>query len=286
MQHDKRIFEEIVKAQTENRAVALAVVTGSSGSAPQRAGAKMLVQTGGAIIGTVGGGPVEAEVIRQALECLDNGSGPRTLEIELNRENGFMCGGRMSIYLEPLLPLPLLIVLGAGHVGKAAAAMAGFCGFRVRVIDDRPEYANRENIPTADEFVVGSFAEALAASAPDHRSSILIATRGHEHDLVCLQAALKTPAAFIGVVGSRRKRRGFLAALKKAGFGQPDLERFQMPVGLAIGAVSPEEIGVSIMAQLIESRRRNAAVVHHCPAAGSGPLTPDGYQQAIAALGA
>jgi len=281
-QDEAQFFAEIAKARGNHEAVALAVVTASMGSAPRKAGAKMLVWRDGSISGSVGGGAVEAEVIAAARECLDNGGQPRTIQKELNEENGLVCGGSISIYIEPFLPRPALVVVGAGHVGKALTALAGFCGFHTTVIDDRPELANHANIPWADDFRTGDFVKAIAGVRCGAETRIVIATRGHEHDYVSLVQALKTPAPYVGVVGSRKKRSGFFKALLDEGFAPEDLDRVHLPVGLAIGSDAPEEIAVSIMAQIIQ-RKNHGKSSGSCPASGSGTITAHAGHQAVAA---
>lgn len=280
---EAKIYEEILRARTENVPVALAIVIESHGSSPQRAGAKMLVRADGSTIGTVGGGPVEKDVINLGRESLNRRIGPRTMDVELDEENGFLCGGRMRIYVEPLYPQPRLIIMGAGHVGQALAHLGDYSGYHTTVIDDREEYANRENIPVGEVLVVSDFREALAGLAVDKESSLLIATRGHEHDFSAALAALATPAAYIGIVGSRKKKASFFNSLEEKGFSDGDLQRIHMPVGLSIGSVTPAEIAVSIMAQIIQQRRCNASSADRGNDSCRRPLPAHGCEQAAAA---
>ncbi|MFO7761002.1 MAG: XdhC/CoxI family protein [Desulfobia sp.] len=281
--NETRIYEEILRARTENKSVALALVTESQGSAPRKAGAKMLIRADGGIIGTVGGGPVEKDVITMARDLISRKTGPRTMEVELGKENGFLCGGRMKIYVEPLYPEPRLIILGAGHVGKALANLAGFSGFRTTVIDDRQEYANPDNIPVGELLVISDFQDALSGLEVDGETSLLIATRGHEHDFSAALAALESPASYIGIVGSKKKKAAFMQSLKNRGYGELDLQRIRMPVGLAIGSVTPEEIAISIMAQIIQERRINASSSDRSGHSCRRPLPAHGHDQAAAA---
>lgn len=206
------------------------------------------------------------------------------MEFELDEKNGFLCGGRMRIYVEPLYPEPRLIILGAGHVGKALANLAGFSGFRPTVIDDREEYANRDNIPVGEVLVISDFQDALSGLTVDEETGILIATRGHEHDFSATLTALDTPASYIGIVGSRKKRASFLQSLIDRGYGEIDLQRIRMPVGLAIGSVTPEEIAISIMAQIIQERRSNASSSDRSGHSCRRPLAAHGYDQAASAV--
>ncbi|MDA8242275.1 MAG: XdhC/CoxI family protein [Nitrospiraceae bacterium] len=253
------IYEEVVRLKKEGRASALATIVQCVGSSPQKEGAKMLVRDDGSIVGTMGGGCLEAEVIQASVMTIRDGS-PRTVPIELTeRHGGLVCGGKVLVYIEPVIPEPRLIILGAGHVGRALAGAATFAGFRTTVADDREEYANRENIPDADEIVVHGFGDMFARIFVDESAYIVIATRGHNHDLDALKAALGTKAKYIGLLGSRRKRALLFKTLREAGFLEVDIERIVTPVGLAIGSVTPEEIAISIMAQIIQKRRESIA---------------------------
>jgi xanthine dehydrogenase accessory factor len=253
------IYEEIVRLKKEGRSSALATIVQCSGSSPQKEGAKMLVRDDGSIAGTMGGGCLEAEVIQAAVMTIRDGS-PRTVPFELTeRHGGLVCGGKVLVYIEPIIPEPKLIILGAGHVGKALVNVAKFAGFRTTVADDREEFANRGNIPDAGEIVVHEFGDMFSRLFIDENAYIVIATRGHNHDLDALKAALGTRAKYIGLLGSRRKRALLFKTLREAGFSEEDIGRVVTPVGLPIGSVTPEEIAISIMAQIIQKRRESIA---------------------------
>ncbi len=251
------IYEEIVRLKKDGRPSALATIVQCIGSSPQKEGAKMLVRDDGSIAGTLGGGCLEAEVIQASVMAIKDGS-PRTLPIELTeRHGGLVCGGKVLVYIEPVIPEPRLVILGAGHVGRALASAAKFSGFKTTVVDDREEFANRENIPDADEMVVHNPGDAFSRVCVDSSSYVVIATRGHNHDLDALKAALRTSARYIGLLGSRRKRALLLKTLCEDGFSKEDVGRVITPVGLPIGSVTPEEIAISIMAQIIQKRREH-----------------------------
>ncbi len=248
------IYEEIVKLLNEGRGCSLATIVQCSGSTPQKIGAKMLVREDGSILGTVGGGSLEAEVIEYALKVLKEGA-PRTISFDLAEDQGkLLCGGKVLVYIEPLLVAPHLIILGAGHVGKALSRAARFLGYRVTVVDDREEYANNNNLPDADTVVVTDFRDVFPRVAVDDSTYIVIATRGHDHDFDAVMAALHTKAGYIGLLGSKRKKTLFLENLEKEGFSREDIGRVIIPVGIPIGSVTPEEIAISIMAQIIQTR--------------------------------
>lgn len=251
------IYEEILRLKRDGKSAALALIVACTGSAPQKAGAKMLVRDDGSIIGTIGGGCLEAEVIQASLMSIKEGS-PRTITIELTeRHGGLVCGGKVLVYIEPIIPEPSLIILGAGHVGRALSKFGKLLGFKVIVVDDREEYANKENFPDADNIIINDF-ESIYQKCPINKDDyIVIATRGHIHDLEALRSALRTDARYIGLVGSRRKKALLFKTLSDDGFSQEDINRIITPVGLPIGSVTPEEIAVSIMAQIIQVRRQN-----------------------------
>lgn len=252
------LYEEVLRLRKEGRSSAMATIVQSVGSSPQKEGAKMLVRDDGSIAGSLGGGCLEAEVIQSARMTITDGA-PRTIPFHLTEKHGgLVCGGKVLVYIEPVIPEPRLIILGAGHVGRALSTAARFAGFRVTVVDDREEFANRENIPDATELIVHDFETAFSRVAADKGTYIVIATRGHNHDLDALRAALRTPALYVGLLGSRRKRALLFKTLGDEGFTQEEIDRVIIPVGLSIGSVTPEEIAVSIMAQIIQRRRAHA----------------------------
>jgi xanthine dehydrogenase accessory factor len=252
-----QIYEEALKLKSLGRTSAIATIVECRGSSPQKQGAKMLVRDDGSILGTLGGGCLEADVVQAALMSLKDGE-PATLPFELTeREGGLVCGGTVLVYIEPLMLEPHLVILGAGHVGKTLAKLARFTGFRVTVVDDRREFANQENIPDAHELMVTEFGRAFEGITVEDGAFIVVATRGHNHDLDAVKAALRTKAGYIGLLGSRRKKALLYKALEESGFSKEDVNRVIIPVGMEIGSVTPEEISVSIMAQIVQKRRSN-----------------------------
>jgi xanthine dehydrogenase accessory factor len=204
---------------------------------------------------------------------------PLTLPFELTeREGGLVCGGNMLVYIEPVMQEPHLVILGAGHIGRTLARLARFTGFRVTVVDDREQFANRENVPDASDIVVHPFERAFDRVPVDKKTFIVVATRGHNHDLDAVKAALGTDAHYIGLLGSRRKKGLLYAALAGSGFSREDIDRVIIPVGAPIGSVTPEEIAVSIMAQIIEKRRPHGDA-RLSPAACGRIVQQDGADQ-------
>ena len=251
---DLELYEEMVRLTRASEPYALATVVANSGSSPRKSGAKMLVRSDGSSFGTVGGGRVEKETIEASLKAISGGE-PATLEFVLTEEHGFACGGRMSVFVEPQGRLPLLVMFGAGHVGRAITHLAHSCGFRVIVVDERPECTANELLPGADEILCCPVASAFDSLKLDRESIVIIATPGHLYDFDAVRGCLATEAGFIGLLGSRRKREVLLQTLTDEGFAAAQRERVITPVGLDIGAQTPEEIAVSIIALLIKLRR-------------------------------
>jgi xanthine dehydrogenase accessory factor len=260
------VYEEIVKLQRAGRRGAVATIVNSRGSIPSFQSAKMLVRDDGSIAGTIGGGCVEAEVWQAAREVIAEEK-PRTLSFNLNQDpkydTGLVCGGTLEIFLEPVLPMPLLYIFGAGHVAVELFKAARNAGFECIVTDDRDAYANPERFPGALEIHAREFDDAFKALTPSESAYIVIVTRGHRDDMRVLRWAVQTPARYIGMVGSKRKAITVFRELVQEGL-QPELfDRVHSPIGLDIGAVTPEEIAVSILAELIAMRRHAERAMPH-----------------------
>jgi len=248
------LYEEMVQLTRRGEAFVLATVVASSGSSPRKAGAKLLVRSDGSFLGSVGGGRVEQESVEAALIALADKT-PRILEFALTEENGFACGGNMSVYIEPQGQRPLLVMFGAGHVGRAVASLAHGCGFRVVVVDERPECASEALLPGADQVICLPVQKAFAQLQLEAEDYAVIATPGHLADFAAVRGCLATGAGFIGLLGSRRKRETLLQTLEDEGFAAEQRQRIITPVGVDIGAQTPEELAVSIVGQLIARRR-------------------------------
>lgn len=260
------IYEEIVKLQRAGRRGAVATIVNARGSIPSFKSAKMLVRDDGSIAGTIGGGCVEAEVWQAAREVIASEK-TRTLSFNLNQDpkydTGLVCGGTLEIFIEPVLPTPLLYIFGAGHVSLELYKAARNAGFDVIVTDDRDTYANHERFPEAREVIAEDLDKALAEMSPSESAYIVIATRGHRDDMRVLRWAVQTPARYIGMIGSRRKALTVYRELVKEGLAPELFDRVHSPVGLDIGAVTPEEIAISIMAELIAERRHAERALPH-----------------------
>jgi xanthine dehydrogenase accessory factor len=258
------LFEEIVKMRRAGQRGALATIVHTNGSIPSYESSRMLVREDGTILGTIGGGCVEAEVWAAAKEAMQK-EAPRKMVFNLNNEasydNGLICGGTVEIFVEPILPQAILYLFGGGHVSMAVAKAASAAGFGVGIVDDRDAFANVERFPMAQE-VFTSYEDAFAKIQPKASSYVVIVTRGHKEDMRVLAWAVRTNARYIGMIGSKRKVISVYKALEQEGYRAEEFERVYAPMGLEIGALSPEEIAISIVAELIAVRRNAPATAH------------------------
>jgi xanthine dehydrogenase accessory factor len=257
------VFKELIKERDAGRACALATIVNAQGSIPASNTAKMLVREDGTIAGTVGGGLAEGKVIDEAREVMTTGK-PRMISFNLHDnpllDAGMVCGGSLDVFVEPYLPPISVYLFGGGHVGLVTGDLAHRIGYEVEVIDDRPEFANTDRFPWARKVHTGPWAESMAKLAPDPRSLIFIATRGHIFDTEVLSWAVASPAGYIGMIGSRRKIQTVQGKLRAAGVPAELLARVHAPVGLDIGADTPEEIAVSVLAEMIAHVRGARAI--------------------------
>ncbi len=258
------LFEEIVKMRRAGRRAALATIVHTNGSIPSYESSRMLVREDGSIAGTIGGGCVEAEVWAAAKEVMQK-EAPRKMVFNLNNEakydNGLICGGTLEVFVEPILPQPMLYVFGGGHVSMAVARAATAAGFGIGVVDDRETFANQERFPMAQDIYT-SYEDAFEKIHPNAASYLVIVTRGHKEDMRVLAWAVRTEARYVGMIGSKRKVLSVYRALENEGYKPEEFERVYAPMGLEIGALSPEEIAVSIAAELVAVRRNAATAAH------------------------
>ena len=249
----KSIYEAIVEIEAQNETAALCTIVRSLGSTPRHTTSKMLVYPDGRSLGTVGGGEVENRVHAEALQAIAEGR-PRLLSYNMadpGRGDPGVCGGQLEIFVEPITPKPVLLLIGAGHVGKAVAHLAKWLGFYVIVSDDRPDFCTPESVPAADEY------QAVAMRLLPERvkitpwTYIVLTTRGMNVDVEGLPALLSEPYAYLGIIGSQRRWALARKALAEKGISEEVLEGIHSPIGLEIGAETPEEIAVSIMGEIL-----------------------------------
>ena len=250
------IYHALVDIIDKNEAAALCTIVRSQGSTPRHTTSKMVVYPDGYILGSVGGGELEHRVIGEAQQAIRDGR-PRLLEYSMTdpeRGDPGVCGGQVEVFVEPIIPKPVIAVIGAGHVGRAVAHLAHWLGFRVVVSDDRPEFCTSEAIPDGDEF----FPVEMAALPQSFRITpwtyLVLTTRGSATDVAGLPALLETPAAYIGVIGSERRWLTTRQKLLEQGVDASLLERVHSPIGLELHAETPEEIAVSILGEIIAFR--------------------------------
>lgn len=260
MNHE--VFAALGEALSRGEEAALVTIVSSNGSTPQRVGAKMLVFGDGRIVGTVGGGCYEHDAIGKAKQVLQTRKAT-TVKYDLNddfaEETGLVCGGQMEVFIEPIEAAPSLYIFGAGHVGFYLARMAHEAGFGVNVIDDRAAFANTERFPFAASVVVDDIPAWLAQTPIPSTAYAVIVTRGHRNDLDALRALAPRDLRYIGLIGSRAKvARLYEQLLSETEVNPALLERIHAPIGLDLGAVTPQEIAVSITAELIAVRRGKA----------------------------
>ena len=281
------IYEQIVQLRREGRRGAVATIVNVRGSIPSFRTAKMLVRDDGSIVGTIGGGCVEADVWQAAREVMESEK-PRTLTFDLNQDpkndTGLVCGGTLEVFVEAVLPPVLLYVFGAGHVGTNLCKVAANAGFDVVVTDDRSSYATRERFPDAHEVHAMEFDEAMTKLDPNETSHIVIVTRGHRDDMRILRWAVQTRARYVGMIGSKRKVIEIFKTLRDEGLPSHLFDRVHAPIGLDIGAITPEEIAVAITAELIAIRRHAAAALPHMRWVGAKDSQRDADEQSAAVL--
>ena len=251
---NREVFAAVADALERGEPAALVTIVSTTGSTPQRVGAKMLVFGDGRMVGTIGGGCYENDAFGKARHAIVTRT-PQLVHYELSddfaQETGLICGGQMDVYIEPIEPSPELYIVGAGHVGFHLARLAQEVGFRVHVVDDREKFANVERFPTAVEIVVDDIPAWIERAPIPAHAYVVIVTRGHTNDLEALRALAPRDLRYLGLIGSRAKVARIYDALTEDHMPADVLKRVHAPIGLDIGAVTPQEIAVSILAELI-----------------------------------
>jgi len=252
------IYEEVVRLRRLGQKCALATIVQVNGSIPSYESAKLLVREDGSMLGTIGGGCVEAEVWNAAREVIQT-ERPRTMDFSLGQDaaydNGLICGGQLSVFVEPVVPQPQAFIFGAGHISKSLSKIANLAGFSTNIIDNREAFANRERFPEADQIFAEEYEDIFPKLTIRDTSYLIIVTRGHRDDMRVLRWAVTTPARYIAMIGSKRKVIGVVKELEKEGIARSAFERVFAPMGFDIGAITPEEIAVSVVAEMIAVRR-------------------------------
>ncbi|UMZ74779.1 XdhC family protein [Natranaerofaba carboxydovora] len=257
MDDNKVVFEYLHHCLENNKPAVLATVTHSKGSTPARIGAKMIVFEDGGTKGTIGGGALEARIIEEAKKVLETKEA-KFVHYDLNEKDaealGMVCGGEVSLFVEPILTAPKLVIVGAGHISQCISHYTKLLDFETVVIDDRKEFASREKFPDADNIIADDIEKALEEININSATYVVLVTRGHKHDQIALEKVINKDAKYIGMIGSKRKIKVIFDNLKQKGIPQERLDQVYAPIGLDIGGDRPSEIAVSIVAQLIKVR--------------------------------
>jgi len=258
----KEILRRLMEMVENDEPVAVVTVLEAKGSAPGKPGFKMLVDLKGSTVGTVGGGLIEATLIRDAVEAIKENT-PKIGIYKLDQESagglGMLCGGEITAFIDVIAPQESLLIIGAGHIARPLAVMGKILGFKVKVLDDREEFCNQERFKSADQCLVGEIEELLSSLSITASTYIIIVTRGHAYDEIALEKTINSGAAYIGMIGSRNKVKKIYQNLLDKGFQESDLQKVHAPIGLDIGAKTPEEIAVSILAEIISVKHKRPA---------------------------
>jgi len=252
------LYQEIVRIKDEGEEAALVTIVSATGSTPRGEGAKMLVKADGSILGTIGGGSLEAQIIEEAIKVIGQGK-PKRLRISLSAKEveaeGMLCGGELEVFIDPILTPPTLYLFGGGHISLPLAKMGKLLGFKIAVIEDRAEFANPDRFPEAEIVLADDFTKSFPKLTIDKSSYIVIVTRNHQYDDIVLEWAVGTQARYIGMIGSKAKTEAIFSHLLARGVSKELLDSVHAPVGLGINAQTPEEIAISILAEIIQVMR-------------------------------
>jgi xanthine dehydrogenase accessory factor len=247
------IYDEILKLEKSGQPGILCTIVSTQGSTPRREGSKMLVYKDGETSGTIGGGEMENRVIGEALEALSEGK-PRLIRysmVDPSRGDPGVCGGQLQIYIEPILPMKTIVIIGGGHVGREVAHLGKWLGFRVVVCDDRPDVATPESVPDADQY----YSDPITAIQRDIEITswtyFVLTTRSVDVDVSILPAILEKESGYIGVIGSRRRWATTRTKLLEIGSPKEKIDSIHSPIGINLNAETPEEIAISIIAEIL-----------------------------------
>jgi xanthine dehydrogenase accessory factor len=252
------VYDELIRLRRLGQKCALATIVQVRGSIPSFESAKLLVREDGSMIGTIGGGCVEAEVWNAAREVMETEKSKHmsfNLGQDAAYDNGLICGGQLDVFVEPVIPSPRAIIFGAGHISKSLCKVASLAGFSTTIVDNRDSFANRERFPEADEIFAEEYEDVFPKLNIYESTYLIIVTRGHRDDMRVLRWAATTPARYVAMIGSKRKVLSVIKELEKDGLSREQLDRIYAPMGLEIGAISPEEIAISVAAEMIAVRR-------------------------------
>jgi xanthine dehydrogenase accessory factor len=252
------VYQEIIDIMKKGERAAIASIVATSGSTPRKVGAKMVIKENGDFVGTIGGGGVELDVVTKQAPAVIKSGRAQLFHYDMagkGEDAAMVCGGNMDVLVEPIAPSETLFLFGAGHISEATAKIAKSIGFSITVIDPRPDYNNKERMPDVDTFVVDEYKDAFKKLNVGPDSYIVIYTTGHVSDAICLQFAVGTEARYIGMIGSKKKVIDVKDRLLKKGISREKLDAVYAPIGIEIGAETPDEIAISILAEIVKVKR-------------------------------
>lgn len=251
------LFEKMAELRRTGKPAALLIVTKTQGSVPRRAGAKMIVFKDGTTIGTMGGGDLEKKAIEEAVETIQEGK-PRVISFTLDMEKGkldMMCGGQLEVYIEPVLPEEKVIIFGAGHITRSLASLMKGIGFKVTVVDDSSDLLQKDKFPGIEDLILTDMEQFARDLPSDFRTYIVLLSRGFSRDKEILNHLILKDFKYIGMIGSMRKIMTIKEDLRKRGVSEETFLKLKAPIGLDIGGETPEEIAISIAAEIIAVKK-------------------------------
>ncbi len=246
----EKVLLEAMKSLENGQPCALATVVQSMKGTPQKIGAKMVVFSDGTCFGTVGGGLNEEKTRKECLKAMKTRK-YSLVPLSYSKKDGFLCGGQIKVFIEPLLAQKHLVICGGGHIGLPLSIIGKTLGFKVTVLDNRKEFANKRRFPHADHVICHSFTKGLSTIAVDQNTLMVLITASHDTDFQCLKKIIKSKAGYIGIICSQSKKQEFVRKLQSLRIPDSLIKAVKMPIGLDIGALSPQEIAVSISAEIV-----------------------------------
>lgn len=258
---DLYVMKKALEDIENGRELAIATITKAQGSAPRKEGTMMAVLEDGSIHGTIGGGKLEKKIIDLCLEAIEDGNS-YGINLPLNSEGlNMVCGGEVDVFIDVYKQKPKLLIAGGGHVGYAIYEIANYLGYNVVIFEDREEFLNEERFPLVHKLVLGNIKEKLSEYLIDDNTYIVIVTRGHVSDEEALEAVINSNAKYIGAMGSKKKIISMVNNLREKGISEESINKVYAPIGLKISGGSPEDIALSIMAE-IQLIRNNGELIH------------------------
>lgn len=267
MTADMEMLSEVIRLLESGKKVALCTIVEKVSSGPRDVGTKMVVSENGQTLGTIGGGTMERALIKESLAALKEGKSRKAI-FSLRKakregviETGLICGGETTLFIDVIKPKQRLIIVGTGHVAWSLAKMAAILDLAITIVDDDKKTANAERYPMAENVVTGDFNDILGQISVGSNDSVVIVHGEPEHDYKALEEMIKRKPAYLGLLGSKAKVATLTRRLKAAGINDEDLDNFHAPIGLEIAAQTPEEIAISILAEIIMERRKSLGSV-------------------------